>query len=83
MKALPIDFQFDFADDAKETLDILKNREPLPVWEELYTKEHLLIDDMVASHLGFADRQDTIRQSLLEQVNFRLSRSSAKQGSPG
>ncbi len=74
MKTLPIDFDFDFADDAKEVFDSIKNRNPMPVSEEIYTKEHLRIDDMVADHFGFSDMRENIRNTLVNQVNFRLTR---------
>ena len=75
MKALPIGFKFEFAQNARSVFDMIKNREPLPVSREVYTKEHLLIDDMVADHLGFRDGQERIRQTLVEKVDFRLARS--------
>ena len=74
MKTLPVDFRFDFADDAKEVFDSIKNREPMPVSEEIYTKEHLLIDDMVADYFDFPDMRENIRNTLVDQVNFRLTR---------
>ncbi len=78
MKALPIGFKFDFANDARSVFDIIRNREPLPVSQEVYTKEHLLIDDMVADCLGFRNVQDSIRQTLVEQIDFRIARSRPK-----
>ena len=74
MKMLPIDFNFDFTREAKQVFEMLKNREPLPVSKEIYTDEHLLIDDLVAGYFGFQDRLENIRNTLIEQVNFRLSR---------
>ena len=74
MKALPINFDFDFATQARQVFNNIKCRQPLPVQEEVYTKEHLLIDDMVADFLGFSDKQDDIRQTLVKQVSFRMSR---------
>ena len=74
MKTLPIDFDFDFANDAKQVFDAIKYREPLPVVEEVYTNEHLLIDDMVADYLEFSDQQEEIRQCLIERVSFRHTR---------
>ena len=52
MKALPINFGFDYGTDARAVFEALKFREPLPVSEEVYTNEHLLIDDMVADYLN-------------------------------
>ena len=74
MKVLPIDFGFDFAEDAKKVFDSLKNREPLSVPEEIITEEHLLIDNMVADYFGFRDMLENIREALVEQINFRLNR---------
>ena len=74
MKSLPINFDFDFANDARKVFEALKHREPLPVDEEVYTSEHLLIDDMVADYLEFSGQQEEIRQCLIERVNFRHRR---------
>ena len=74
MKMLPIDFNFDFAADAKTVFSNLKNREPMPVAEEIYTEEHLLIDNLVAAYFGFQGKVEDIRNALIEQVNFRLTR---------
>ena len=74
MKILPINFNFDFAHDAKQVFESLKNREPMSVSKEIYTDEHLFIDDMVADYFGFQDKLEDIRNTLIEQVNFRLSR---------
>ena len=74
MKTLPVNFRFDFAEDAKEVFESIKNREPMSVAEEIYTDEHLLIDDMVADSLGFKDMLEDIRETLVRQVDFRLSK---------
>ena len=79
MKTLPVDFSFDFADDAKHVFDLIKSREPLPVSEEVYTREHLLIDDMVADYFGISNQIDAIRQTLINHVSFRLSRAQPRQ----
>ena len=75
MKLLPVAFDFNFADDAKQVMETLKHREPLPVWEEVYTEEHLLIDNMVAECLNFSNDQQRIRENLVDQVRFRGNRS--------
>ena len=75
MKLLPVGFDFDFSKEAKQVLEAVKGREPLPVWEEVYTKEHLLIDNMVAEYLNFSDDQQRIREDLIDQVRFRGNRS--------
>ena len=77
MKYLPVGFNFDFAQEVKEVFNVLQGREPLPVSEELYTEEHLLIDEIVSKHLGFADDQEAIRRALLERVSFRVNRANA------
>ena len=74
MKALPVDFEFDFAKDAKKVFDGIKNREPMRVSEEIHTKEHLFIDEIVADYFGFTDMKKNIRETLIEQVAFRVSR---------
>jgi hypothetical protein len=78
MKALPINFEFDFAEQAKQVYLDIQNRKPLPVSEEVYTKEHLAIDDMVTDYLGFPDKADDIRDNLLKQVSFRTSRARSR-----
>ena len=75
IKALPINFDFDFATDARKVFASIKDGEPLPVSSEVYTEEHLLIDEMVGNYLGFSDMQEGIREALIEQVNIRASRS--------
>ena len=76
MKALPIDSKFDFADDAKKVFDTLKERIPLPVSQEVCTKEHLLIDGMVSEFFKIPNNvEKKIRKTLVEQVHFRGSRS--------
>ena len=74
MKMLPIAFDFDFSADARRIFHALKNRAPLPVTEEVGTKEHLLIDDIIADHFGFRGLEERIKNALLEQVSFRISR---------
>lgn len=78
MKTLPIDFKFDFSQEAKLVFEMLKDREPMPISDEINTDEHLFIDDIVADYFGFQDRLEDIRNALTEQVNFRLSRAKTK-----
>ena len=75
MKVLPTWFDYDFGSDARKAFDSIKNRNPLPVPEEIYTKDHILIDDLVAEYFDFNGEQDRIREHLIQQVNFRLTRS--------
>ena len=74
MKMLPVAFDFDFAADARKLFHALKDREPLPVAEEVVTKEHLLIDEIIAQYFGFQKMEQKIRDTLLEQVTFRVNR---------
>ena len=74
MKMLPIGFKFGFGQEAKQVFAKLKDREPLPVSKEIHTDEHLLIDDIISDYFGFQDRLEDIRNALIDQVNFRLSR---------
>ena len=82
MKMFPIGFKFDFAHEAKQVFAMLKDREPMPVSEEIDTDEHLFIDDIVASYFGFQDRLEEIRNTLIEQVNFRHSRAKPQGQTP-
>ena len=72
---LPMNFDFVRMDDVRNVFNRIRTREPLPVQEEVYTDDDLLIGDVVATELGFASSQDRIRQVLVEQVDFRLRRS--------
>ena len=75
MNALPVAFDFDFGNEARTIFRSLGNRTPLPVSQEIETKEHLFIDELVARFFGFTDAQtERIRESLLEQVKLRASR---------
>ena len=74
MKALPVGFDFDFADAAKDLYSKLQHRAPLPVQEEIYTSEHLRIDGLVGERFGIAQYSDAIREALLERVKLRESR---------
>ena len=78
MKMLPVDFNFGFAHEARQVFEMIKGREPMPVSKEIYTEEHLFIDDMVADYFGFQDRLEDIRNTLIEQVNFRHSRAKSQ-----
>lgn len=74
MKILPIAFDFDFSSEAKRIFRHLKNREPLPIAEEIVTEEHLRIDEIVANYFGFENIEEEIRDVLLDKVNFRMTR---------
>ena len=75
MNALPVAFDFDFSNEARAIFGGLGRRAPLPVYEEIDTREHLFIDELVARFFGFSDAQtERIRENLLEQVELRTSR---------
>ena len=76
LKTLPVAFGFDFAEEAKDVFSVLKSRGPLSVAQEIQTREHLAIDQMVFDYFGFADLQNDIREQLLELVAFRTGRAS-------
>lgn len=78
LKALPILFQFDFHITAREVFESLRGREPLPIFQELYTEEHLHIDEMVANYFDCSGEMECIRSVLLEQVKGRVSKAQAR-----
>lgn len=78
MKMLPIAFNFDFSADARKIFHVLQKREPLPVAEEIFTEEHLLIDEIIADYFGIREMEEQIRNTLRDQVQFRVSRAQAQ-----
>ena len=78
LKMLPIAFDFDFSADARKIFHTLKDREPLPVVEEVVTEEHLLIDEIIADYFGFRKSEEQIRTALRDQVHFRVTRAKAR-----
>ena len=76
MKTLPIDFDFDFSDEARAVFKMLKGRTPLPLSQEIRTDEHMAIDQMVFDYFKFSGLQNDTQERLLEQVAFRTRRSS-------
>ena len=74
MKSLPVTYDFDFGSHARGVLDVLKDREPRPVSEELWSREHLLLDEIVAEFFGIGDAMESIREALMERVEFRRKR---------
>ena len=78
LKMLPIAFDFDFSADARKIFHTLKDREPLPVVEEVVTEEHLLIDEIIADYFGFRKMEKQIRDALRDQVRFRETRAQAR-----
>ena len=78
IKRLPIRFNFDFANEAKQALERIRHREPRSVSEEIYSDEHLFIDEIVSEYFGFSKVQEDIRETLVKQVNFRQTRARSK-----
>ena len=75
MKALPIAFDFDFSNEAREIFDSLGGRCPLPISREVNEEDHLYIDKIVARFFGYPDcTMERIRHVLLKQVEMRVSR---------
>lgn len=78
MKALPIAFDFDFGNEAREIFDSLGGRCPLPISREVNEEDHLSIDKIVARFFGYPDyTMERIRHVLSEQVEMRVSRAQA------
>ena len=74
MKTLPLEFDFDFADEARALFNKLGKRAPLSVEDEVYTDEHLAIDEVVSKFFGLHHEQERVREALVEQVRFRTKR---------
>lgn len=74
MKALPVQFDFTFADEARTVYSTLQSRRPYSVEAELATDEHMFIDQMVTSYFGIANWDEDIRNALLELTRFRCGR---------
>ncbi|MDE2684057.1 MAG: Eco57I restriction-modification methylase domain-containing protein [Chloroflexota bacterium] len=75
LRSFPVDFDFDFANEAKNVFNRLRDRSPLPVAQEIHTDEHMAIDRMVFGYFGFSDMEDDTRDQLSELVAFRTRRS--------
>ena len=75
MKGLPIAFSFDFGHLAREVFQTLRIRKPLPISQEILSDEHTKIDEMIGDYFNFSDEMGRVRNSLLERVNARMSRS--------
>ena len=67
IKRLPIRFNFDFANEAKQALERIRHREPRSVSKEIYSDEHLFIDEIVSEYFGFSKVQEDIRETLVKQ----------------
>ena len=74
MKTLPIGFEFNFADAARDLYSKLQRRVPLAVQEEIYTVDHSSIDELVEEYFGISKHSNSIKDALLERVNLRESR---------
>ena len=74
IKSLPISFRFDFGLAARSLFEELRQREPEPVSTEIYSREHLVLDDLISDFFDIGDAMEGIRKSLVEQVEFRRLR---------
>ena len=74
MKMLPVGFAFDFADDAKGLFDKLQHRVPMAIQQEVYTAEHIALDELIGQYFGISDYSPAIRDALIERVNVREKR---------
>ena len=77
MKRLPIRFAYDFGTDARQVYEDLQKRTSLPVREELVTKEHLRIDQIVGEFFGIGNEMPYLRDDLVRLVKFRSDRASS------
>ena len=68
MKMLPVAFDYDFAAEAKSVFEMLKHREALSVWDEVDTREHRMLDEMVSGFFGISAEMDNVRRDLIQQV---------------
>ena len=75
MKMLPVAFDYDFAAEAKSVFEMLRHREALSVWDEVDTREHRMLDEMVSGFFGISAEMDNVRRDLVQQVRFRVARS--------
>ena len=80
LKAVALGQALDFGSEAKEILDRLEGRPPLPVAEEVRTEEHLALDALVESRFGIGEFGDEIRSALVERVERRAGRASRRSG---
>ena len=78
MKFLPLPIKPNYSNEAKKILYSLKNREAFPIEKEIYTEEHLFIDNIVASYFDCQDIMQRIREELVRQVNARYSRAQTR-----
>ena len=80
LKAVALGQALDFGREAKEILDRLEGRPPLPVAEEARTEEHLALDELVENHFGIGEFGDEIRGALVERVERRAGRAKRRSG---
>lgn len=75
LKALPIYMDFNSSKDVQAIFRSLKIREASETLSELYTREHRVIDEMVAGFLGFsAEEMNHIVKMLAETINSRSAK---------
>ena len=80
LKAVALGQALDFGSEAKEILDRLEGRPPLPVAEEARTEEHLALDELVESRFGIGEFGGEIRSALVERVERRAGRAKRRSG---
>ena len=78
MKFLPVGFDFSFGREARNILQRLRRRNPLPAIEEISTEEHRDLNDMVGEYFGYQEICQDIADTLKQIVNFRINRSAAR-----
>ena len=74
MKPLPLGAPLEFGEKARRALVAHGKREPMPVAEELLSREHLELDDLVFGAMGMGDLGDALRGELLAKVSERVEK---------
>ena len=77
MKGLPMGFDFNFGNEAREVFSDISDKWPMSVEEEISTSHHRKIDEVIGKYFGIDNWLDDIRGLLVEKVNFRGKRSTS------
>ena len=80
LKAIPLGQPLDFGSEAKEILERLESRRPLPVAEEVRAEEHLALDDLVEKRFGIGEFGEEIRGALVERLERRAGKAKRRTG---
>ncbi len=65
-------------EDAKQVEEQLASRDIKPVGEELQTKEHRALDDMIFDALGLTQgERDAVYEAVIDLVETRLNKASS------